>query len=268
VLRSTPIIDKLDRMDHTEAARIVSMGQLVGLFAHPSLPRAIAVDFQGGIYEIDIQDGSICASAVLDLPSSDPVVHAALVVGRGVPSGLVTTVGGGGTVATWDVGSQVLSVRSLNKGVDKGRGDPSVVAGSRWEGAEGWLFVGRGGGVQCIRPHPLGSTVDRQPADPSNSSSQLTAMCCHPGVLGWLICAVITIRTGSRIACINIVPLCSHLYPSFFCSFILSFFLLLFFLISFSLSLSLSFCPSLKLDRPWLCTSLDGYEGEVSLFPR
>lgn len=172
-------------MDHVEAARVVGTGPLVGLFAHPTLPRAIAVDAHGGICEIDVSTGSVCGSAALTLPASDPLVHgAALVVGRGAVGGLVATLGRGGTLATWDVELQVAhaarTLKAAEKPSTRGADLSPVVAGSQWAGAEGWLFAGRGACVQCVRPHPLGAAADRQAADPLNPAAVLTALACHP----------------------------------------------------------------------------------------
>jgi hypothetical protein len=182
-------------MDHIEAARVVGTGPLVGLFAHPTLPRAITVDAHGGLCEIDVTTGSVCGSAALALPASDPLVlGAALVVGRGAKGGLVATLGRGGTLATWDVEAQVQHGARTLKTYDKPstRGaDPSavVLAGSQWAGAEGWLFVGRGAFVHCVRPHPLGAATDRQAADPLSPAASLTALACHPD-RAWLCTAL------------------------------------------------------------------------------
>lgn len=183
-------------MDHVEAARIVGTQSLIGLLAHPILPRAFAVSVHGGLFEIDISTGSLSGSTALALPATDPIVlGAALVVGSSVKGGLVTTIGRGGTLATWDVESQVTHAARTLKAAEKlsmRATDPMssvVVAGSQWAGAEGWLFVGRGEFVQCVRPHPLGSVTDRQTADPLSPAAVLTAMACHPD-RAWLCTAL------------------------------------------------------------------------------
>jgi hypothetical protein len=183
-------------MDHIEAARIVGTESLFGLLAHPTFPRAIAVGVHGSLFEIDISTGSLSGSTASALPASDPsVLGAALVVGSGVKGGLVTTIGRGGTLATWDVESQVTHAARTLKAAEKlsmRATDPMssiIVAGSQWAGAEGWLFVGRGAFVQCVRPHPLGSVTDRQTADPSSPAAVLTALACHPD-RAWLCTAL------------------------------------------------------------------------------